>query len=289
MPGKTLRLIRRGFEVAPDMSVSLTQAGANNLFHVLPGVVLFRNEAPRFVIGLGQQTLDVGKYVRLVVVATAGAYVSGALEVAAELGDYYTYSAGSDTETWNVPIAHRTKAGMTQYHLGAVRLDSPKRDDIYAAVNSSDVPDYLENQFAAMVKEGESGALTANGAVWFSVLDVAGDKKIVASVRLDAGNVYGLIVDTTTPTAPTLRIRRKNSVVLDGGELQLSGDEATPDALDIYGYQSDSKGWKALTALLAAIGNLATDPEYVLGKDGSTVGWVATAECDDSVIDGGTY
>ncbi len=244
--GKTLRLTRQGFEVIPDMAGKVTgKEAAWGKFHVLPGVVFYRNEAPHFVTGLGEVDIAVGQYVRLTVYAYEGVFQSAALGVAASIGNYYEESEGA--ETYRIAIAHRTRAGITQYHQGAVWL-SQKYDDIYAAVNSDDSADYLEEQFTELVKEGKAGALTANGLVKFSVLDSDGDKKITADVRLDAYDAYGLTKDSTTPSAPTLRVRVKNSVELDSGSIQLVNDEDNPAAADPAYYGTNAAGVKGYHA-----------------------------------------
>ena len=51
------------------------------------------------------------------------------------------------------------------------------------------------------------------------------------------------------------------------------GDEETPDAIDVYAYQS-TKGWKALTALLAGISGYNGANDQVLVNASGTIQWV---------------
>lgn len=262
MPTKTIRLIRRGFEVVPDMSGKVTgKEAAWGKFHVLPGVVFYRNEAPHFVTGLGSIEIAMNQYVRLTVYAYEGVFQSAALGLSSSVGNYYEESDGA--ETYQIAIARRTRAGLTQYHDGGVWINQSRYQDIHAAVNDDDDADYLEEQFTELVKEGKPGALTANGVVKFSVLDEDGDKKITADVRLDAGDAYGLTKDSTTPAAPTLRVQVKNSVELDAGKIQLVNDEDAPGANEYYGTGGTGvKGYHGLVDEKVAV-NSSNTPDYL--------------------------
>lgn len=74
--------------------------------------------------------------------------------------------------------------------------------------------------------------------------------------------------------AGNLEVSAKRSITIDADELQLVNDETTPGALDIYAYQSGSKGWKALTALLAGLTGYDGSGEQVLVNDTGTIRWV---------------
>ncbi len=166
--GKTLRLTRQGFEVIPDMAGKVTgKEAAWNSFYVMPGVVFLAASGSHAVAGLGKTTLAVNQYVRLTVILTNGAYTSATLDVTSTMGKYYDYSAGADTETYQIAIAKRTRSGISQYLVGTVMLDR----DIHVAVAAKNTPGYLDALFNDTGTKGEDDALVRRDALQGDVPD----------------------------------------------------------------------------------------------------------------------
>jgi hypothetical protein len=108
-----------------------------------------------------------------------------------------------------------------------------------------------------------------------------------------------IIVDGSSEIEPPSEMRKpwnpKQSIEFDtDGRLHFVGDSAAPGNSQYYGTNSaGTKGYYSLPDFVDdEIGNYGTitDPAYVLGKtSGGVIGWVATTQCANATIDGGTY
>ena len=265
--GKTLRLTRQGFEVIPDMSSAVTgKETAWNSFYVMPGVVFLAASGSHAVAGLGKTTLAVNQYVRLTVILTNGAYTSATLDVTSTMGKYYDYSAGADTETYQIAIAKRTRSGISQYLVGTVMLDR----DIHVAVAAKNTPGYLGDLFKDTGTKSGTDALVYRDALqgaapdqkirlyvpkpddWDEKVAVDGSNtpNYLAALFNDTGSKSGTDVllyrDALQGTAPNQKVRlfvKQTDVRLqisEGTYIDINDGEISVDLTEVSGYSADA-------------------------------------------------